>query len=216
MKALSATSVSNPNTVFEFKQLQYKIVKPCESISVSDNRFSDSEVTTNNALYYDAILQIVDKNYQEFKSRMLVEIKSSFVESGMIYDYEILYDSYIDQYGQFVSALLLSRMLKEFFDNTQIAKGLLHLISHRPYNELGEMMAFQVMSAANHDDKRIKKFALKVIDNWDSVDMLPLLKGTSAIREYWLNDYKNKIIQRLEAKKRDAVLRSSNQSRELA
>lgn len=215
MNALSTTIISSSNSVLEFKQFKIKIVIPYD-ISISDNRLNDSDVTTNIASPYDAILQVVDCNYQEFKRKMLQGIKSSLVESGIICDYEILYDSYVEKYGKAVSALLLSRLLKEFYDNTQIVKGLLHLISHRPYDELGEMMSFQVISAVNHDDKRIKKFALKVIDNWDSIDMLPLLKGTAEIREKWLNDYKNKIINRLEAKKRDALLCSSNQSRELA
>ena len=211
MKTLSTTIISEPSSVIEFKQFKIKIVVPYDKKSISDNRLSDSEVTTNTASPYDSILQVVDCNYREFKRKMLQGIKSSLVESGIICDYEILYDSYVDQYGKAVSALLLGRMLKEFFDNTQIVKGLLHLISHRSYDELGEMMSFQVITAVDHVDKRIKKFALKVIDNWDSVEMLPLLKGTGPIREHWLNDYKERIILRLEDKKENALLRASNQ-----
>lgn len=55
---------------------------------------------------------------------------------------------------------------------------------------MGEEFVFQVLSLCNHKNKKIKKFALKIFDNWDDVETLPLLVGTTVLRESWLESYR--------------------------
>ena len=210
-KSSSATLESKRRDVIEFKQSQYVISLPQDYSSATDHRNNDSKVSTLDGLPYDYIFCIIEAHYPSFKNEMLLSIRTSVVESGVVCEYEYLFDEYVDRIGIYASSFLLNMLLKEYFDDIQIVKAILHLISHRTYDEFGDMMSFQVISAVYHNDKRIKKFALKVIDNWDSVEMLPLLKGTSPIKEHWLNNYKNRIVLRLEDKKKNALPSASNQ-----
>lgn len=166
---------------------------------------------TDNAVIFnqDYTQRIVKDLYPSFKKEMLNEIMSSTVESGVYCAFEDYYEKIWLTHGLTVASRLLQKMFGEYFNNSRIVVALLHLISHRSYDEFGGSINSQLVLLAFHRDKRIKKFALKVIDNWDSTEMLPYLLGTQDIKEQWLNDYKNKIVQHLEAK-RDALLRTCN------
>jgi hypothetical protein len=96
---------------------------------------------------------------------------------------------------------MLEKLLAENYTNDRLVKAYLHIISHYSYSEVGERMRISVISLLNHQNKGIRKFAIKVFDNWNSIETLELLKGSQEMKESWLNKYRQAIIDRLEGLK---------------
>ena len=105
---------------------------------------------------------------------------------------------------------MLQYLLRDYYTDIKKVKAILHIVSHYAYEMLGQDFVYPVLSLVGHQNKGIKKFALKVFDNWDSVETLQLLKGIESPKERWLSEYKEKIVKRLERKKTDAIFFTSN------
>lgn len=147
--------------------------------------------------------------YPRFKLDMLYAVRESMIESGVHYGFEDKFNEYF-LLNQHMAAQLLQRLLRENYANVRIEKAVLHIVSHYTYDEIGDDFVFPISSLMNHVNKGIRKFALKVFDNWDAVETLSVLKGTALMQEKWLNDYKNRIIERLERKATNAIFFASN------
>lgn len=185
------------------KQKIIYTIYPSSSTTQSSNELFD-RTYSGTTFQQDYAQEIADDNYPVFAYKMQNSIMSSIVESGTISDFEPIYNEYVSKFGKQIAAKMLMKMMAEYFENPLVIKGLLHLISHREYEEFGENIGVYLSILILHKDKRIKKFALKVVDNWDRVEMLPFLRGTQEIKEYWLEEYRKKIVDRLE--KKNAVL----------
>ena len=163
----------------------------------------------------DTFKVIMNEAYPQFKQDMLICIRDTTIESGVHYLFEDKFETFY-ALNHYLATQMLQRFLRDFYDNTKIVKAVLHIVSHYTYEELGEEFQYPILSLIGHKDKGIKKFALKVFDNWDTIETLPLLNGTDELRERWLNEYKGKIIKRLEGKQTNAIFFASNQQRKLA
>lgn len=178
------------------------------------------EVTTKNNIY-DAGNQeyrcdnindfklALSSMYPEFKSALDSAISEDTIESGVHYFFEEKFDEYFKN-NSYMAIKLLEYFLRDFFADVKRVKAVLHLVSHYSYEELGQDFVYPITSLVSHQNKGIKKFALKVFDNWDSVETLQLLKGTENPKERWLSEYKERIITRLERKNTDAIFFTSN------
>lgn len=165
--------------------------------------------TDNNDLSQRIINEEVKTKTLSFEKDFIAATKGIFIESGCAYDFELAFEKYYKK-NKFVAIKLLSNLLHKYYsDDLNVVTAILHTVSHYSYSDLGEAFVFQVLSLCNHRNKKIKKFALKIFDNWDNVETLPLLEGTSALRERWLENYRQNIIKHLEGKK-DGLLGASN------
>lgn len=162
-----------------------------------------------NALIQQMIYAETAKLKPSFEKEFIGATKGAFIESGCTYGFEDVYEKY-NKRNKFVAVRLLSDLLCKYYNgDINIVTAILHTISHYSYSELGNEFMYIVLSLCNHNNKKIKKFALKIFDNWDEIETLHLLKGNMPLRERWLEDYRQRIIKHLEGK-RDAILGTSN------
>ena len=165
--------------------------------------------TDNKDFSQIIINEEVKRKTKYFEKEFVGATKGIFIESGCTYDFEVVFEKYSKK-NKLVAIKLLNKLLQKYYaDDLNVVTAILHTLSHYSYSELGEEFVFQVLSLCNHKNKKIKKFALKIFDNWDDVETLPLLVGTSVLRESWLESYRQSIIKHLKGKK-DALLGTCN------
>lgn len=167
---------------------------------------SGQEITCDNLSDFKIAL---NARYPEFKSSLVSEIREDIIESGVHYVFEDKFDEYYRD-NSYMATQLLQFFLRDYYTDIKKVKAVLHIVSHYTYEQMGQDFVYPVLSLVNHENKAIKKFALKVFDNWDSVETIKLLKGTDMPKERWLCGYKEKIITRLERKLTDAIFFTSN------
>ena len=172
------------------------------------NLYREKMITENSSDNPDDFKKIMTKLYPQFKKAILNSIHESMVESGVHYDFEDVFCDYFIKNHHMASQLLL-RLLREQYSNLRIVKAILHIVSHYTYEEIGEDFVFSLTALLNHTNKAIRKFALKVFDNWDAEETLDILQNTM-MKETWLNNYKDRIVERLERKSNHAVLFTCN------
>ena len=143
--------------------------------------------------------------YPQFKEDILRSICEDMVESGVHYIFEDSFQKYFER-NQYMAIQLLQRLLRDYYNNVRITKAVLHIVSHYSYEQIGEDFVFPILSLLNHENKAIRKFALKTFDNWDSISTLSVLKGTMPMKEKWLEEYRKNIIYRLERKNFNGLL----------
>lgn len=178
------------------------------------------EVTTKNIIdesnsqerTYDNLSDFkiaLNAKYPQFKTELVSTIREDAIESGVHYFFEDKFNEYFKD-NSYMATQLLQYFLRDYYTDIKKVKAVLHIVSHYTYEQMGQDFVYPLLSLVNHKNKGIKKFALKVFDNWDSVETMLLLKGTDTPKERWLCEYKEKIITRLERKKTDAIFFKSN------
>lgn len=189
-------------------------------------RSGNDEVTTRNALDESVNQESTCNNsssfkialntkYPKFEAVLVSAITEDSIESGVHYLFEDKFDEFYKD-NSYMAIQLLQYFLRDYYTDIKKVKAVLHIVSHYTYEQMGQDFVYPILSLINHTNKGIKKFALKVFDNWDSIETLSLLKGTDPPKERWLCEYKERIINRLERKKTDAIFFTSNQQRKLA
>lgn len=190
------------NSVREYKVPPVIISSQLDPVTTS-NAYKDNIVSENSSNNPDEFRMMLNTLYPAFKSDLLCSIHESMIESGVHYHFEDVFNEYFNQ-NRHMTTQMLQRLLRESYTNVRIVKVILHIVSHYTYKEMGEDFIFPLSSLLEHENKAVRKFALKVFDNWDSVDTLSVLQVGPPMREKWLDNYKNQIIERLE-RKRDSV-----------
>lgn len=180
--------------------------------NISDFSTSDAtqRYTSNSSSQNpESVIEEIENNeaeqkYPEFEDNMDCLINAISVESGYYYEYEEYFGKYMTE-SQILAKTLLLKYSRNRCDYPHIFKGILHLISHYDYNSFGTYFSFLLGMALHHQNRGIKKFALKVFDNWDSMETLHILRGIEPMKESWLEDYRQEIIYRLESKVDDNI-----------
>ncbi len=150
-----------------------------------------------NTVLSKRIYEYIEREYPAFSRLFVSSAVASRIESGSIYDFENIFATY-RQANPIAALKMLSRLLQENYGNAHIVKAVLHLVSHYSYLDFGNEFIWQVNSLCHHKDKGIRKFALKIFDNWNAPETLEIIKHTEKMNEVWLEDYRQEIISRLE------------------
>ena len=164
------------------------------------SKFSLSTSGDINTLLRQALTEYVREIFPEFEKTFVAAAKNTFIESGGVYEFEEIFENY-RRTNAMAAPPMLSQLLREHYGEIPIVKAVLHTISHYSYSELGREFVFHLDSLCYHKDRGIKKFALKVFDNWNAVETLKILKNKEPIKENWLETYRKKIINNLESLK---------------
>lgn len=204
---LVSTNMESDN-IKEYKVAPVIIFSQLDQVKTS-NVYRDNSITESSSNNPDEFKVMLTNLYPTFKTDVLYSIHETMIESGVHYHFEDVFHEYFKK-NHHMAAQLLQRLLRENYTNVRIVKVILHIVSHYTYEEIGDDFVFPFSSLLGHENKAIRKFALKVFDNWDSVDTLSVLQGTMPMREKWLDDYKNRIIERLERKGNNAIFFACN------
>lgn len=150
------------------------------SITVGESSLSKSINSIKNSWFKAADAVIADDNI-EFLEQSKLEI---FFEQTLD-SYEIIND---------LGRKLIDEYYKKNSNIEHKVIAILHALSHIPYNKidlLGPSIAGRCLCNRNIE---ISEFALKAFENWASRDDVQYLESVD-LREEWLNEYLNKVIQ---------------------
>ena len=130
-------------------------------------------------------------------------LQSDEYESGLTYASEEYFNDWLKenkhQALQSVTSIFYKHYQANHAKEANIVIGILHMLSHLPYESVlptGQLLA---LSALNHKDLGICDFALKCFDNWENIDCVAKLKAVKFHAE-WLQEYANSIISHLESR----------------
>ena len=175
----------------------------------TNNYFDESTICGSTSVNTNDFKVALSLRYPIFKENMVSAITETTIESGIHYYFEDVFNEYYMD-NQYMAIQMLQYFLRDYYTEIGKVKAVLHIVSHYNYEQLGREFVYPVLSLVSHNNKGIKKFALKVFDNWDSVETFNLLSGTENPKEKWLKEYKERITMRLERKMNNAIFFTSH------
>lgn len=195
------------------KNKEYKLSRiiVCSNMDdvTTNNAFDELTICGSVSVNTDNFKMAFSQRYPVFKQKMISAIRETTIQSGIHYYFEDVFnDYYVD--NPYMAIQMLQYFLRDHYIEIGKVKAVLHMVSHYTYEQLGRDFVYPVLSLVSHNNKGIKKFALKVFDNWDSVETYMLLKGTENPKEKWLHEYKERITNRLERKMNNAIFFTSH------
>ena len=198
----SITDVSLSSTQTEENKNQQQL---CDMFQRNVILLDDGKSDTNNVLPYSEAEKIgkssipissrldISKNTQMLLSIM----HDDYFEANHIPNSELFVDSLKKQYSNYDILIWLNEIMGENMDNPHILRGLMHIISHYPYqyvHPIGPTMAGVLL---NNKDNSVKDFAIKAFENWNSKETIGYLKYTEFSTD-WLKEYAQAVIEDLE------------------
>ena len=168
---------------------------------VSNNRtYGNGDNYASIDFIEKSIADLVKSFYPEFEQEILSTIQGITILSGYTFEYEDIYNKWQTRYGKELSKKLLLHFANNNFTDDIAVCAVLHLLSHKPCEDFIDDFLFFITTCLSHKNKRDKKFALKVIDNWNNKNLVSVLSKLESYQEKWLEMYKETIIQDLEHK----------------
>ena len=135
-------------------------------------------------------LEKVYKSWAEY-------ICNSFLEDNFINGKKTNAEDFIVNSLKTINQNWLNRLYLEKITSSKIKIGILHTISHIDYEKvhpIGQSIA--LMGLTDPDDEVIE-YSIKVFENWECKDAIPLLKGRQ-IKKKWLQEYLEDVVEYLE------------------
>lgn len=83
------------------------------------------------------------------------------------------------------------------FNKSNYLCGICRALMRYDLEELNPWGVVIIPGLLNHKDETVKEYAVALIDNWNSTLLLPVLKNLD-IKQDWLKDYINTVVERLE------------------
>lgn len=137
------------------------------------------------------------RKYMNSKTReFLYLLRHSYFENGMENEASRFIDNLMEK-NICVTREWINDIFIENYNNTDVAIKILYLIADYSRNDMGNNAISMAVMGLNHKDDMVKSAALKAIDHWNSIDMLPILKNIE-IKTPWVENMLNIIVQQIE------------------
>ena len=196
----SFSKTTNPVSYVKLSEVQDIIEANNELVKTTQKQYEKTLSATDGGLLA-VNRRRIQNEYHKFATEMTNRLEGVVVISGEYYAFE---DYFYDQYykkDEILSIDLLDHFFKNIYGkDNRLIKAVLHLISHYRYEDLGTRFVWQVNAClyADKSDKAVRKFALKVFDNWNNNEAIAILQGGEPLREAFLENYRKKIVSRIE------------------
>lgn len=131
-------------------------------------------------------------------TQMLLSIMNDdYFEANHIPNSELFIDSLKKQYSNYDILIWLNEIMGENMNNPHILRGLMHIISHYPYQDVCPNGPTMACALLNNTDDSVKDFAIKAFENWNRKETIGYLKYTEFSSD-WLKEYAQAVIEDLE------------------
>ena len=134
---------------------------------------------------------------KRFRNEFICLLRDSEFEYGYSSPAEEYVSAQLLKFGPLVREWI-NELFLEYFADPYILGGVLRVMSHFEYNRLYPQGITMCIAALSHSEPVIKEEAVRVIENWENADMIPLLESLD-VPEEWLSDYIHQVIADLEA-----------------
>ncbi len=160
------------------------------------NCFELLDVNQRNLKFIEQ--QSVIKQSQEFREQQFINIlRDDVIEAGEIPNAELYVKDLFREIGVEDTLLLLLGMYPNYYDDPKILCGILHIISHFPYETLGKTALLFPTALFSHKDDSVVEYAVKTMENWHTKEALKILNNTE-LRIHWLQKYIENVKEELE------------------
>lgn len=157
--------------------------------------YSNDNVVFDNVLYSDDMKE-KETEWQNIVDLIIRDDNVEFCEKSFLEEYFI---RTIESFGE--NKLLAEQWILNYYmknaDNSNKVIAILHAISRVPIKLCGSQIVSIAGLCLSSKDPEIVEFALKVFENWKSVDLLSFLKSRKLSYD-WLNSYLQDIIRYIE------------------
>ena len=140
------------------------------------------------------VKSITDTEMQSLLSIMEEDI----FEAGEIPESEIYVSELAEKYGWVETLSLLMNIYHDYYSNSHIQSGLMHILSHFHYDSVKPNAVIMALGLLQHENIYVRDFAVKAFENWNSRKALPILKALNC-EAPWLQDYVNYVVDLLES-----------------
>lgn len=171
------------------------------SYSILNQERTRYEFYSNDNVVFDEVLYSDDMKEKETEWQNIVDLiirddNVEFCEKSFLEEYFI---RTIESFGE--NKLLAEQWILNYYmknaDNSNKVIAILHAISRVPIKLCGSQIVSIAGLCLSSKDPEIVEFALKVFENWKSVDLLSFLKSRKLSYD-WLNSYLKDIIRYIE------------------
>lgn len=171
------------------------------SYSILNQERTRYEFYSNDNVVFDKVLYSDDMKEKETEWQNIVDLiirddNVEFCEKSFLEEYFI---RTIESFGE--NKLLAEQWILNYYmknaDNSNKVIAILHAISRVPIKLCGSQIVSIAGLCLSSKDPEIVEFALKVFENWKSVDLLSFLKSRKLSYD-WLNSYLQDIIRYIE------------------
>lgn len=123
-------------------------------------------------------------------------LRHSYFEDGMENEVSRFLDKLMEDNMCVTREWINDIFIKKYNDSNVVIR-ILYLLTNYSRREMGGNAISMAIMGLSHKDDMVKSAALKVVDHWNSPDMLPLLKNIE-VKTPWVEDMLNVIVQQIE------------------
>lgn len=181
----------------------------------TQNRFLKSENTLFDIFLTDIIKnedysmlatekKSVVRNNNEFKKYIVEKFQPIFVSTLKSQELEIDYKNHIEyqleelfKENDFVTKDWLNDVYIENFNDTKFLINILKIIGNFDKKLIASFGIVTAGSALSHKNVEVKEMAVRVFENWYTIQSYTFLKQCS-LTPKWLNDYKDEVLLNIE------------------
>lgn len=154
---------------------------------------SSSSIESNDNIINQKILN-------EFKQKYTQEFLNLILEDDFEYGYSSQSETFVKKLfniNTLITKEWLNTIFIDYFNDTRIIIGLLHIISHLNYYKIYPQGQTMAIAALSHTSSQVIECGIRVFENWGTSDSLKLLKNVQC-RDMWLQEYVEQVILDLE------------------
>jgi len=144
------------------------------------------------------------KSNIEFKKHIQSKFQNVFVSTLKNHELEIDYKNHIEFLleelfleNEFVTKDWLNEVYVSNYNDTKFLINILKIIGNLDKQLLKSFGIVISGSALAHKNVEVKEMAIRVFENWNTIESYTFLKNCSLVPK-WLNDYKNEVLANIE------------------
>lgn len=211
IKDLGKIETAQP--VLPFEPIKLETVQP---VSPFEPMKLETGSISGPILGYDVIdytnsysnVEVINRlHLNQLKYRITQELLRIILEQDFEYGCDSPADLFVRRLMEQNSAVVkewLNSIFIEYFHDTRILIGLLHIISHIDYLKINPQGPTIALAALSHIDPEVRECGIRAFENWGTADSLNILRNIKC-QEKWLQEYLNQVILDLEEELEDNV-----------
>lgn len=128
-----------------------------------------------------------------FRQELLARMDDEDYISGETSLSELFVEDIMQIHGEDWTMMQLSQLCQQDDVSPHTLIGILHMISHFPYETVYSYGPSIAQKALEHENEDVRDFAIKAFENWEDKAHLPVLKKVK-YKEEWLQKYLDAVI----------------------
>lgn len=184
------------NIVHEYIDVDKKDFYNTSFLTRLNKYYSTKNITSSTV---DDTQKQTEKTIQkEFEEKLLFYFQNEEIGLGTYTEADKLLESYLNDFNNLTQGMI-SNIFRKNIKEPEILCKLLLLISRLNPSKIDQTGHVIAMAALNHNNNDVKEYAIRVFENFSDESSLEFLEESKQ-DVFWLQEYKEEIIQELKEK----------------